>query len=669
MTDDGIEDIKISVVVATYCPGKGLDRAIRSLDAQSLPKDQWEAIFVDDGSPDDTFARLQKLAETRPNMRVVQIGNSGWPSRPRNVGTDLARGEYIAYMDHDDELYPDALRDGHAFARAAGADVLNGKEARTNDPEWGISSFGADLPQAKFRTDIHPLIPANPHKMYRRAFLREHGIRFREGDGGRVMWEDIFFNLQVAAHADVISTMSSTPYYHWFETARSGSTTFDRTRSVWWGWLDEVLRAIDADLAGEALATQRALMRRQQYRGRLMSTLNDVYPRRPKAERSRLFASARAAQERHFAPEDDAGLTRSHRLRAQLLRAGDRKLLERLIGADPVIPAAPHATGARFVDGVVELDVETVWADGTGRRHRHRIADGRVVKDLPRAFDGVFAPELVDVTEDIRTATVEIGVRSQRSRICWMVPTDARLTWQREGRSPDFAVRAAARIDRRTAAMGKPLDRGIWHFTARATLGTAVHHRMIRGDLVPVIELDEHGSAAVYARPDGHVVLDHDQTGMPLSALVQATGEVRREGSRTVIAVTGLPATTEWTGPTKVELDASGSAKPRDRWPAVAGELRVTGDRQELLLDLPGDAPVRVRVGQQRPAGPSEFVLDPGRGTMEPVRDRLAPLRRAARPLGALLQRTARRFDPAKDRLRRRARAVLRRLRDARGRR
>ena len=668
MTDDEIEDIKVSVVVATYCPGKGLDRAIRSLDAQSLPKDQWEAIFVDDGSPDDTFARLQKLAETRPHMRVVQIENSGWPSRPRNVGTDLARGEYVAYMDHDDELYPDALRDGHAFARAAGADVLNGKEARTNDPEWGISSFGADLPQARFRTDIHPLIPANPHKMYRRAFLREHGIRFREGDGGRVMWEDIFFILQVAGHAAVISTMSSTPYYHWYETARSGSTTFDRTRSVWWGWLDEVLQAIDVDLAGEALATQRALMRRQQYRGRLMSTLNDVYPRRPKAERSRLFASARAAQERHFAPADDAELTRSHRLRAQLLRTGDRKLLERLIRADPIVPAAPRVTGARFVDGVVELEVETVWADAAGRPHRHRVVDGRVVKDLPRAFDGVFAPGLVDVTDDIRAATVEIGVRSQRSRICWMVPTDAHVTWQHEGRSPRFAVRAAARIDRRTAAMGGSLDRGIWHFTARGTLGSTVHHRMIPGELVPVIELDERGSAAVYARPDGYVVLDHDQAGMPLSALVQATGEVRREGSRTVISVTGLPAVAEWTASTKVELDASGSARRGDRWPTVAGELRVAGDRQELVLDLPDDAPVRVRIGRQRPAGPSEFLVHRGHDRIEPVRDALAPVRQAIRPLGALLRRTARRFDPAKDRLKRRARVVLRRLRDARGR-
>jgi glycosyltransferase involved in cell wall biosynthesis len=655
--------IKVSVVVATYRPGEGLDRVIRSLDAQSLPSDEWEAIFVDDGSPDDTYERLQQLAETRPNMRVTRIQNSGWPSRPRNVGTAMARGEYVAYMDHDDQLYPNALRDGHAFAAAAGADVLNGKEARTNDPEWGISSFQADLPQAKFRTDVHPLIPANPHKMYRRAFLDQHGIRFREGDGGRVMWEDIFFNLQVARHADVISTMSSTPYYHWYETARSGSTTFDRTTPAWWGWLDEVMRAIDDDLAEPDLQTQRALMRRQQYRGRLMPTFNDLYPRRPKAERTELFAAGRTAQSAHFAATDDAELTGTYRLRAQLLRKGDRTGLERLITATPIVPAAPRAIAASFVDGLIAVELETRWADAAGRGPRHRMRDGRVVVDLPRRLASAFDPLELDVTDDIRSATVEIGVRSQSSRVCWMVPSDSQVRWHDEGRTPDFTVDATARIDPATAAMGRPLTRGVWHLTARATYSTAVHHRMVRGRVTPAIHLDAHGSAAVYTRSDGYVVLDHDQTGASLSALVQVTGAVRRDGARVVLDVTGLPVVESWSGATKVEVDVDGSRRVGARWSPLAAELRVEGDRGQLILQLPTDSPVRVRIGQHRPDAASAFVLDPERLVLRPVRDGLAPLRRAARPAAGLWNRTVVRMHPTVDRVKRRARRMLRKLR------
>ncbi|HNI74058.1 MAG TPA: hypothetical protein PLX65_11125, partial [Accumulibacter sp.] len=44
--------------------------------------------------------RLQTLRDGHGNVRVERIEASGWPSRPRNVGTDLALGEYVLYMDH-----------------------------------------------------------------------------------------------------------------------------------------------------------------------------------------------------------------------------------------------------------------------------------------------------------------------------------------------------------------------------------------------------------------------------------------------------------------------------------------------------------------------------------------------------------------------------------------
>ena len=59
---------------------------------QSLPDDGYEAIFVDDGSTDGTGERLDALAAEHDQLRVEHIPNSGWPGRPRNVGTDLAAG-------------------------------------------------------------------------------------------------------------------------------------------------------------------------------------------------------------------------------------------------------------------------------------------------------------------------------------------------------------------------------------------------------------------------------------------------------------------------------------------------------------------------------------------------------------------------------------------------
>ncbi|MGI8621977.1 MAG: glycosyltransferase family 2 protein, partial [Solirubrobacteraceae bacterium] len=118
---------KVSVVVPVYNPGPDLDDLVRSVLGQSLPRDEYEVIFVDDGSTDGTGARLDALAAEHHVVRAEHIPNSGWPGRPRNVGTDLARGEYVLYVDNDDWLGPQALERLHAVAVADGADVVVGK--------------------------------------------------------------------------------------------------------------------------------------------------------------------------------------------------------------------------------------------------------------------------------------------------------------------------------------------------------------------------------------------------------------------------------------------------------------------------------------------------------------------------------------------------------------
>jgi len=631
---------KVSVVVATYCPGDGLDRLIASLDAQSLPRDEWEAIFVDDGSPDGTYERLLALAAERPNMRVERIENSGWPCRPRNVGTDIARGEYVAYMDHDDALYPDALREGYAFAAAHGADVLNGKEARTHDPGWAIDQYREDCGQAIHRTDFHPLLPTNPHKLYRRALLDEHGIRFREG--GRVLWEDIFFNVLVAKHAKVVATMASTPYYHWFATPGSGSTTFRRSRDEWWHWLEAVVEAIDQDLAGDELAVQRTLLRRHQYRSRLMDAFNNLYERRPAQERANIFAHARRIQEKYFTPDDDEYLARNLKMRAQLLRAGDQHTLLQLTIDDPNIPAAPRVTGARWNGPLLEVEVEASWVDSAGRRFRWTERDGRIVKDLPPRYDGLFASELLDVTDDIEAATIEVGVRSQTSRVTWMAPSRSDAWWNATGGTVDFGVRGVGTIDPDTLVFGKPLERGEWELNARAELGGVVQHRMLPGRIRPAVRVDERGSAAVYTRRDGKVVLDFDQARTALSALVVPTGRAVRAGSAIRIPVTGVVSECDWSGATTLEVNTDPVLHRAARvpvravrrllrrpartrgWRSVAAVLEVVDGSAHLVVPLPPRRAAAVRIGGRVPDTPTTFLLDKAHTTLTPVTGRWA---------------------------------------------
>ncbi len=90
--------MKISVIIPTYnCPKDYLREAIESVLSQTLPP--LEVIVVDDGSTDDTQQFVSKY--TASGVRYLYQTNSG-QSAARNLGIRSARGDWIAFLDHDD---------------------------------------------------------------------------------------------------------------------------------------------------------------------------------------------------------------------------------------------------------------------------------------------------------------------------------------------------------------------------------------------------------------------------------------------------------------------------------------------------------------------------------------------------------------------------------------
>ncbi|MGN0836349.1 MAG: glycosyltransferase family 2 protein [Akkermansia sp.] len=96
----------ISVIVPVYKVEPYLRAALDSLVQQTLT--DWEAVCVDDGSPDASGAILDEYAQADSRFRVIHQANGG-VSRARNVALDAARGRYVTMMDPDDTLPPQAL--------------------------------------------------------------------------------------------------------------------------------------------------------------------------------------------------------------------------------------------------------------------------------------------------------------------------------------------------------------------------------------------------------------------------------------------------------------------------------------------------------------------------------------------------------------------------------
>lgn len=110
----------MSVVIPTHNRCEFLGRALASALGQTLG--DLEVIVVDDGSSDDTPAALAAVRDER--VRAMRIERSG-VGAARNRGIVAARGEWLAFLDDDNEWDPGYLARMLAVARASGADVVS----------------------------------------------------------------------------------------------------------------------------------------------------------------------------------------------------------------------------------------------------------------------------------------------------------------------------------------------------------------------------------------------------------------------------------------------------------------------------------------------------------------------------------------------------------------
>ena len=93
----------VTVVIPTYNSGKFVSQAVQSVLEQNCPP--FEVLVVDDGSTDDTKAVLSQFNKS---IKYIYKKNGG-PSSARNMGINIAKGEYIAFLDADDLWVSDKL--------------------------------------------------------------------------------------------------------------------------------------------------------------------------------------------------------------------------------------------------------------------------------------------------------------------------------------------------------------------------------------------------------------------------------------------------------------------------------------------------------------------------------------------------------------------------------
>lgn len=100
--------LRLSIIVPIYGVEQYLRKCVDSLLAQNIPSSEYEIILVDDGSPDACPQICDSYAEAYENIRVVHRENGGL-SAARNSGIEVAKGEYVMFVDSDDYIEPNVL--------------------------------------------------------------------------------------------------------------------------------------------------------------------------------------------------------------------------------------------------------------------------------------------------------------------------------------------------------------------------------------------------------------------------------------------------------------------------------------------------------------------------------------------------------------------------------
>lgn len=208
----------ISVIVPVYNVEKYLSECIDSVLSQTY--DNYEIILVDDGSTDNSGKICDEYAEKHDKITVIHKENSG-PSKTRNVGLEISKGEYIYFLDSDDYLVSDAFDKLIKTAKKENADVVFFDAHSFADPEDAFDVKQGYLRKNDYKTDVgySVLTELNKNKdfhcaiyllLIRKSFLLKNEISFLKT---AFCSEDMLFTYQLFCVAQRVAQCHEVLYY------------------------------------------------------------------------------------------------------------------------------------------------------------------------------------------------------------------------------------------------------------------------------------------------------------------------------------------------------------------------------------------------------------------------------------------------------------------------
>ena len=197
----------ISIIIPVYNAEKYLRRCIESVLSQSFT--DFELILVDDGSKDSSPQICDEYVSQDTRVRVIHKANGG-VSAARNDGLDIAKGEYITFIDSDDWVereYIQSLYDKRSLDFVIGNFINepSGKKRKINECTF-IGDKLKDYIKNTYLSNGYPW-----GKLFKNKIINNNAIRFKKIK----VYEDLLFCLEYVRHCSSICCMSKA-HYHYF---------------------------------------------------------------------------------------------------------------------------------------------------------------------------------------------------------------------------------------------------------------------------------------------------------------------------------------------------------------------------------------------------------------------------------------------------------------------
>ena len=223
---------QLSVILPCYNVAQYIERAVDSILQQDF--DDYEVIIINDGSPDNLLGVCGKWGG-KPNFTIVTTPNQGL-SQARNEGLELAKGEYVYFMDPDDYINPGMFREVIDKCHEGNYDAVHFGFQTIYEDQGGIHYDKFEKPHVygSNREIVTEYLPkfigfGQEHIdhwrdgdiweknefsgvwrfFFKRSVLMEHNVRFRKGI---TMFEDRLFDSLFFLYANSIATMNKVYY-------------------------------------------------------------------------------------------------------------------------------------------------------------------------------------------------------------------------------------------------------------------------------------------------------------------------------------------------------------------------------------------------------------------------------------------------------------------------